>query len=105
MVEPTIITIIKQFRRALEHEKIRVAKIILYGSQVSGSVRKDSDIDVAVVSPDFGRDRFEEGVKLFQIAYKIDPRIEPVPVALESYQQDTWIPLIYAIRTQGMEVD
>lgn len=54
-----------------------------------------------IISPDFGNDRFEESVKLFQIVYKIDPRIEPVSIALKSYQQDAWIPLIYAIRTQG----
>ena len=57
------------------------------------------------MSPDFGSDRFEEGARLFQIAYKIDPRIEPVPISLKSFQFDTWIPLIYAIRTQGIEIE
>jgi predicted nucleotidyltransferase len=105
MVDPEIIEKIKMFRLALEDRKIRIAKIILYGSQISGIAHKDSDIDVAVISPDFGKDRFEEGARLFQIAYKIDPRIEPVPISSTSFQVDTWIPLIYAIRTQGIEIN
>jgi len=59
---------------------------------------------VAIVSPDFGKDRFEEGVKLFQIASKIDPRIEPVPISPKSQEQDSWVPLLYEIREKGQEI-
>jgi predicted nucleotidyltransferase len=104
MVAREIIEILREFQRAVEEKGIRVAKIILYGSQVSGKFHPDSDIDVAVVSPDFGKDRFEEGVKLFQIACGIDPRIEPVPISLEAYDKDTWIPLIYEIKVKGVEL-
>lgn len=104
MVKREIIGKLKEFHKVLEEKGIRVTKIVLYGSHATGKFHKDSDIDVAIVSPDFGRDRFEEGVKLFEIAYKIDPRIEPVPVSLESYEKDTWLPLIYEIREKGIEV-
>ena len=104
MVKKEIIKILRKFRKALEVNGIRVSKLILYGSQVTGKFHKGSDIDVAVFSPDFGKDRFEEGVKLFELAYQIDLRIEPVPVSLKSYKKDTWIPLIYEIREKGMEV-
>jgi len=105
MVKREIVEKLQEFRKILEENGIRVTKIILYGSQASGKFRKDSDIDVAIFSPDFGKDRFEEGVKLFEIAYKIDPRIEPVPVSLKSYKKDTRIPLIYEIRTNGVKVE
>jgi predicted nucleotidyltransferase len=104
MVKREIIKTVKKLQIVLEEEGIRVKKIILYGSHAIGRPHKDSDIDLAVVSPDFGKDRFEEGVRLFQIASKIDPRIEPVPVSLESYEKDTWIPLIYEIRKNGIEL-
>jgi hypothetical protein len=39
-----------------------------------------------------------------QIAWRIDPRIEPIPISSESYEKDTWIPLIYEIRQKGVEV-
>jgi len=53
-------------------------------------VRPDSDIDVAVVSKNFGKDRVEEGMLLFRIAGKIDPRLEPVPISQKIYENDTW---------------
>ena len=104
MVEREIIEKIKRLVEELEKHKIRVLKAILYGSRVSGKAHKDSDIDIAIVSSDFGKDRFEEGAKLFEIACDIDPRMEPVPISLESYEKDTWVPLIYEIRQKGMEV-
>jgi len=38
---------------------------------------------------------------LFRIAGEVDVRIEPVPISLESYENDTWIPLIYEVRKNG----
>ncbi|MEW5945012.1 MAG: nucleotidyltransferase domain-containing protein [bacterium] len=105
MVETEILEKVKEFARTVEREGIRITKIILYGSRLAGKSHEDSDIDVAVVSPDFGEDRYEEGVKLFEIGYRIDPRIEPVPVSLEAYENDTWVPLIYEIRKTGIEVE
>jgi predicted nucleotidyltransferase len=104
MVEREIADKLAQFRKALEDQGIRVSMILLYGSYATGKFHKDSDIDVAVVSPDFGKDRFEEGVRLFQIACDIDPRIEPIPISSESFENDTWLPLIYEIRKNGVEV-
>lgn len=92
------------FRRRLREEGIAAEKVILCGSFARGDSREYSDIDVAVVSPHFGRDRFEEGLRLRAIAATVDPRIEPVPVSSRAYAKDTWIPLIWAIRTQGVEI-
>jgi hypothetical protein len=47
---------------------------------------------------------YKEGSKLFEIASKIDPGIEPVPISVKSYKNDTWIPLIYEIRKNGLEL-
>ena len=78
--------------------------MVLYGSYATGKHHKYSDIDVAVISRDFGKDRIKEGMKLFEIAAKVDPRIESVPISLNSYQMDTWVPLVYEIRKNGIEV-
>ena len=104
MVKKEIIRNLQKLHKAVEETGIRITKIVLYGSYANGTFNRDSDIDVAIVSPDFGRDRFEEGVKLFEIASKIDPRIEPVPISLNSYKKDTWLPLIYDIREKGVEI-
>ena len=105
MVETEVIETLKKFKQALIEQGINVTKIILYGSNITESIKKDSDIDVAIVSPDFGKDRFEEGVMLFQLACKIDPRIEPVPISSNSFENDTWVPLIYEIRSKGVELE
>ena len=95
---------IKRFVKTLKREGISVDRVILYGSYASGRMRPDSDIDVAVVSRNFGKDRVEEGMNLFRIAGKIDSRLAPVPISMQVYENDTWIPLIYEIREKGMEV-
>ena len=104
MAKAEIIKITKKFHEMLKKNGINVKKIILFGSYAIGKSRKDSDIDLAVVSSDFGIDRYEEGTKLFKIACKVDPRIEPVPLSMKSYLKDTWLPLIYEIRTKGIEI-
>jgi predicted nucleotidyltransferase len=104
MVEREIVGKVIEFVNELKRHKIRIDKVILYGSRISGKNHKYSDIDVAIVSPDFGKDRYEEGVRLLEIACTIDPLIEPVPISPESYKKDTWIPLIYEIRENGVEL-
>ncbi|MEW6107734.1 MAG: nucleotidyltransferase domain-containing protein [Nitrospirota bacterium] len=99
-----VIKIINKFVRELKLQNIAVDHILLYGSYARGRVRPDSDIDVAVVSRDFGKDRVEEGMRLFRIAGKIDSRLEPVPVALKAYENDTWVPLIHEIREKGTKL-
>jgi len=104
MVDPEVRDIILRFADAVTEKGVRVEKIVLYGSYASGEVHADSDLDIAVVSTDFGKDRFEEGKMLLQLAWRIDPRIEPIPISSESYEKDTWIPLIYEIRQKGIEL-
>jgi predicted nucleotidyltransferase len=96
---------IKKFIKALKQKGITVDRVILYGSYAKGKTRPDSDIDVAVISKNFGKDQVEEGMTLFRVAGKIDPRLEPIPISSESYQNDTWVPLIYEIKEKGIELE
>jgi len=104
MVNPEIRSIILRFVDVLNSKGIRVEKAVLYGSYASGNVHTGSDLDLAIISPDFGKNRFEEGKMLLQLAWRIDPRLEPIPISSDSYENDTWIPLIYEIREKGVEV-
>lgn len=101
MVEKATLSVIKKFVNALKKEGVHIDRVILYGSRVRGKPRPESDIDVAVVSNDFGKDRIKEGMFLFRMAGDIDARIEPVPLSVEAYEKDTWVPLIYEIRKKG----
>ena len=104
MVEKSIIRTIKKFAQVLEKDGVDIDKILLYGSYREGKPRIDSDIDIAVISRDFGKDPTEEGMFLFRVAGDIDSKMEPVPISSDSYEKDTWIPLIYEIRQKGIEV-
>jgi len=99
-----VVRIINKFIREVRRHNITVERIILFGSYASGRVRPDSDIDVAIISRDFGKDIVEERMHLFRLAGKIDNRLEPVPITAESYENDTWVPLIYEIRQKGVEL-
>ncbi len=104
MVNSEIKDIVIKFVNTLMNNGIQVEKAILFGSYLYSKYSNYSDIDIAIVSPDFGKDRFEEGKILFQTAWRVDPRIEPIPISSEAYENDTWVPLIYEIRHNGLEI-
>jgi predicted nucleotidyltransferase len=104
MVAQEIRDIIERFIVSLGSRGVHVDKALLYGSFAHGTQNEDSDVDIAVVSCDFGRDRFSEGRMLMQLAWRIDPRLHPVPVAMEAYLNDTWVPLIHEIREHGIDL-
>lgn len=104
MVTQEIKDIIDRFVEAVAAQGIHVANAILYGSYAIGKENKDSDLDVAVISSDFGKDRHQEGTMLMKLAWRIDPRLHPVPFSTESFTHDTWIPLVHEIKTHGVVV-
>ena len=60
MAEVTIAVVLDFLRAALQSHGLRVEKLVIFGSQARGTAREDSDLDVALVSPDFaGKDIFE----------------------------------------------
>lgn len=80
-------TIIKaqQFVDKVRESGINISNASIFGSAVKGNATEDSDIDVCVVSPSFGKDYIEEMVKLRKIALSVDSRIEPIPFTPEDY--------------------
>lgn len=73
------INLINRYSRLLKQKGIKVSKIILFGSHAKGMVKPDSDIDIAVISSQFGRDNFKEMMLLRKLALEIDSHIEPLP--------------------------
>jgi len=104
LAKEEVIEIIKRYAEALKEKGVNFRKIILFGSYAAGRQRRDSDIDIAVVSGDFGKDRFEERVLLSKIAYYVDARIEPHPVGLEDFNEETWQTLLHEIKSKGIEI-
>ena len=52
-----------------------------FGSFAKGKQKDYSDIDLAVISPNFGKDTHKEMMFLINLSSKVSDRIEAIPVA------------------------
>ena len=86
------ITLIPDIRKYIMFVKsqIVVEKIILSGSYARGTQNEESDIELAVVSSQFGYSPLIEKIKLYEFRYDADIQadIEPLPVGLKEYEGD-----------------
>lgn len=77
-------TTVKKYIAELE-QHIRVERVILFGSCSRGEQGEYSDIDLAVVSPDFHGGTEEDYLLLGRVARKIDPLLEALPYGPEDF--------------------
>ena len=80
----------------------KVELAFLYGSYAKGLANEWSDIDIAIVSPDFSDDLLEERLALTKLAIPIDDRIEPKPFNMRSFDPND--PLVYEIIKNGIQL-
>ena len=100
-IAPDVIASVQRFL-AVVGQRRHVDAAYLYGSQAVGSAQPWSDIDVALVSPDFSDDLFQERLELMRLAVAIDDRIEPRPFRPEDFNETD--PLSSEIRRHGIRV-
>lgn len=72
----------------LAAKDLRLEAVYLFGSFAKGNSRKWSDIDLAIVSPDFSGDSFEDSKKLFPYLLKVDTAIEVHPFRPGDFTSD-----------------
>ena len=58
--------------------RLPVVKVVLYGSQVRGGTREDSDIDIAVVVRNLREDYLDTAAELLRLRSEVDIHIEPI---------------------------
>jgi len=73
------LNIINEYINLLKQEGVDVSKVILFGSYAKGTAKPESDIDIAIISSQFGKNNLKEMMFLRRIALKIDSHIEPLP--------------------------
>ena len=83
-------------------KKYRIDDAYLYGSFAKGTSHRWSDIDIAIVSPDFSDDLFEERLLLMRLASTIDDRIEPRPFKKKLFDRND--PLVDEIQKNGIRL-
>lgn len=99
----SIIEIVKRYVAVLERNGIKIREAIVFGSFVKGTAKEWSDIDIALVSPDFTGDRFEDRRRIVPLRRKIDNRIEPLPFRPEDF--DNGGMFAEEIKKTGMKLD
>ena len=87
---------------AAARRQVRIEAAYLYGSQTKGTATEWSDIDVALISPDFSADLFQERLALMRLAAQVDDRIEPHPFRPQDFNLDA--PLVSEIQRTGVRV-
>jgi len=79
-----ILNEIEDYIKVLIKNKINPEKIILYGSYAKGKAHQYSDIDIAVISGQFGKDEIEELMNLARLTIDVSDRIEAIPLTNEN---------------------
>ena len=101
-IKPTIIRLLREYKQRLNAENISIDQMILFGSQTKGA-KPWSDIDVAIVSKNLGKDSVDEYVTLRRLSRDIDLRIEPHPFSPQDFSVEE-DPFAFEIRRTGIPV-
>ncbi|MFH1456823.1 MAG: nucleotidyltransferase domain-containing protein [Patescibacteria group bacterium] len=94
---------INEYVDILKGDGLVISKIYFYGSQVKGIARKDSDIDICIVSPEF-KNRWDAFDYLWQKRRRQDVLrgIEPVGYNPKDFVDED--PFVYEIKKTGQEI-
>lgn len=95
------VNLINKYVILLKQKGIIVSKVILFGSHAKGSAKPDSDIDIAVISSQFGKNNFKEMILLRKLALEIDSHIEPLPFSPQDLN-DRYSTLSQEIKKYGV---
>lgn len=68
----------KKYLTEVRRLGISINKAYLFGSYAKGKVWEGSDLDVCIISNDFGKDYHGDKILLNRAALKVNPQIEPV---------------------------
>jgi predicted nucleotidyltransferase len=105
-VDKEIYSIITEYKQKLEALGIKVKKIILYGSHATGNAKKESDIDLVVLSDDFkDKDLWERLCLLGRARMGIKRPMEIIGFTEEEFKaEDKGTFVGDEIKTKGVEV-
>ena len=97
-------TQVQEYRKQLKRAKIPISNLFIFGSRAKGTAHWYSDIDVAVISPKFGKDYHRDLVKLMKLRTGATLDIEPHPMHPDDLN-DRWSTLAQEVKKYGIPVD
>lgn len=95
---------VNDYAKALRLGGVSFSQLILFGSFAKGKEEPWSDIDVGVISADFGRNYFDELVKLNQLRGSDTLRIDPHPFNPDDLN-DRWNPIAAEVIASGIPLE
>jgi predicted nucleotidyltransferase len=97
MDKGSVLKIIHHFKDLLEQKEVKVDKIILFGSFARGNYNEISDIDLIVISDDFGTMNYWERIDfLAEAIYEIFEPIEALSFTTSEWEQNDFFLHDYA---------
>lgn len=97
--------IVRRFKAELIKLNIRPQKIILFGSYANGKPRKDSDIDIVVISEDFRNLNLRERLETLGLAAgRILEPIEALGYTPEEVQNANPFTILSEVLTSGIAI-
>ncbi len=101
-LKPEVEKQVKDYLVILQAAHIPFDKALVFGSQVKGTARANSDIDIAIISPIFGKDNIDERVMLMNLCpYR--SFIEPHPMHPDDLN-DKWSTFTHEVKKWGIPV-
>lgn len=91
------------FKEMLAKAGIRVDDLILFGSYAAGRPHAWSDVDLCVVSRQFGKNDFDDMAKLSKIGKQVSYLIEPHPINPKDLKRGIH-PLAEEIKRKGRKI-
>lgn len=91
----------RRFVRDVQRSGVRLQRAYLFGSYATGRAHRHSDIDIALVSPDF-TGWVDDLPKISDAMERMDPRIEAV-----RFRPDTFVdenPLAWEVKKKGISL-
>jgi predicted nucleotidyltransferase len=89
MDKGSVLNIIDHFKNILEQKKVRVNKIILFGSYARGNYNENSDIDLVIISDDFGTMNYWQRIDfLAEAIYEIFEPIEALSFTPSEWERN-----------------
>ena len=93
------LSIVRHYKRIIRSRFQNEPRVIMFGSYSKGNATPDSDIDVAVIVPTYGDQKFEISKNLWHDVRLVSFLIEPVLMA-----EDRWSPLYDDVIRTGIAV-
>ena len=105
MVDRSILKAVQDYLTAVREAGIHANQAILFGSFARGEARPDSDIDLAVIAPEFDGSRKRELTNLlWQLRAMTDSRIEPIAVGERQWREDDTSAIVEICRREGQPI-